>query len=400
MQSLYVFYQQKYVGELKKLGARQLQFQYHPAWLADQNAFALSISLPLRPQPFENAQAFFSNLLPEGEVRSLLCKKLGLSDKNDFGLLAEVGGDIAGAIAIYTVPEAPSVSNQMIELSKDKLASLLAALEKTPFKALDGEIRLSLAGAQNKLPVMRLDKFDTPFALPISPDLATTHIIKLAHPQFDDLVLNELTTMRFAKALGLNVPEVDFLPLAGKTHFLIQRYDRHEGQRLHQEDFCQALAIEADNKYEAEGGPSLKQCAELIRLYSCQPAVDLLQFIRWVLFNVLVGNHDAHGKNIAFVYTPKCRLAPFYDLLSTQCYPSLSQKFSMKMGGENRLQWLQKKHLERFADDIEVKFGLVQKELEKLLALVEKHGVILEAYPALKEVVNHNRHSLIRKLKG
>jgi len=399
MQQLYVFYQQSRVGELVKLNARQMRFQYHQAWLDNPSAFALSISLPLRSEPFEHAETFFANVLPEGDVRAALCKKLGLSEKNDFGLLAEIGGEVAGAISIYSVPQPPVNESRFLPLSASQLADLLQALEKTPFKAIDGDIRLSLAGAQNKLPVMKLDKPSSSFALPISPDLATSHIIKFANAHFKDLVLNEVTTMRLAKALGLNVPEVDFLSVAGKTHFIIQRYDRSNGERLHQEDFCQALAIDAANKYEAEGGPSLKQCADLIRVYSHKPAADLLQFVRWVLFNLLVGNCDAHGKNIAFLYAPKCELAPFYDLISTQCYETLSQKFSMKIGGENRLDWIQKRHLQAFSESIGVKFTLVIKEFNKLKALIEQHQSLLESYLPLKKVVNHNLQKLSRRLE-
>ncbi|SFR60262.1 type II toxin-antitoxin system HipA family toxin [Thiomicrospira sp. ALE5] len=399
MQQLYVFYQQSRVGELVKLNARQMRFQYDQAWLASPEAFALSISLPLRSEPFEQAETFFANVLPEGDVRAALCKKLGLSEKNDFGLLAEIGGEVAGAISIYSTAQLPDYESQLLPLSESSLAELLQALEKTPFKAIDGDIRLSLAGAQNKLPVMKLDKTSSSFALPISPDLATTHIIKLANAHFKDLVLNEVTTMRLAKALGLNVPEVDFLSVAGKTHFIIQRYDRSGGERLHQEDFCQALAIDAANKYEVEGGPSLNQCADLIRGYSHKPAADLLQFVRWVLFNLLVGNCDAHGKNIAFLYAPKCELAPFYDLISTQCYEALSQKFSMKIGGENRLDWIQKRHLQAFSESIGVKFTLVLKEFNKMVALIEQHQSVLEPYLPLKRVVNNNVQKLSRRFE-
>lgn len=101
MQILYVFYQQKRIGELVKLSARKMQFAYSQTWLDDGDAFALSISLPLTTEPFDHAETFFANVLPEGDVRSALCKKLGLSEKNDFGLLAEIGGEVAGAFSIF-----------------------------------------------------------------------------------------------------------------------------------------------------------------------------------------------------------------------------------------------------------------------------------------------------------
>ena len=315
-------------------------------------------------------------------------------------MLAEIGGEVAGAISIFESDELPHYPTQQIELNQSKLEELLQALEKTPFKALDGEIRLSLAGAQNKLPVIKTGNPEIPFALPASPDLATTHIIKLHNSHFSDLVFNEWTCMGLARAVGLNVPNVDILTTGDKTHFIVERYDRKSGERLHQEDFCQALTVDADNKYEAEGGPSLKDCAELIREHSHKPAADILQFIRWVLFNILIGNRDAHGKNIAFLYEPKCELAPFYDLLSTQCYDELSDKFSMKVGGENRLDWLQKRHFERFANDIGVKYSLVLKEFNKLVSSINKNQALLEDYPPLKEVVQSNIKRLKTRLEN
>ncbi|MBF6058069.1 type II toxin-antitoxin system HipA family toxin [Thiomicrorhabdus heinhorstiae] len=399
MQKLYVFYQNQLVGELLKLSAKQLQFSYASEWLSAKNAFALSISLPLSVEPFEHAETFFANMLPEGEVRDALCRKLGLSIKNDFGLLAEVGGEVAGAISIFDRPVLPDYETQRIELDETKLVELLEALKTTPFKALDGEIRLSLAGAQNKLPVIKLDDTKTRFALPVSQDLATTHIIKLRNPHFENLVLNEVMSMRLAKAVGLNVPDVGFLRVADELHFIVERYDRIRGKRLHQEDFCQAMGIDADNKYETEGGPSLKACSELIRQYSHKPAADMMQFVRWVLFNIVIGNRDAHGKNIAFLYQPKCELTPFYDLLSTQCYQELSDKFSMKIGGENRLEWLQKRHFERFADEVGVKFSLIQKEFKKLVNLIEKNEHLLNEFEPLQHVVTSNISRLKSKLE-
>jgi serine/threonine-protein kinase HipA len=391
MQTLYVFYQDLLVGQLVKSAARQMRFIYDQAWLESSNAFALSISLPLISDSFEHAETFFANILPEGEVRGALCKKLGLSQKNDFGLLAEIGGEVAGAIAIYDSPALPKYESQKIDLNLIKLAEILHQVGSTPFKPLKGVMRLSLAGAQNKLPIIKShDKQALSFALPLSPDIATTHIIKLENPHFNELVLNEYTSMNLAKAVGLKVAEVELLPVSEHIHLLVTRYDRKNGKRLHQEDFCQALAIDAENKYEVEGGPSLAQCAKLIRDYSHKPAADILQLVRWVLFNVLIGNRDAHGKNIAFLYSPKCELAPFYDLLSTQCYDGLSDKFSMKLGGENRLDWMQKRHFERFSEAIGVKFGLIEKELKKLIAAIEQSQSVFEGYPKLKLVIEKN----------
>lgn len=399
MNSLYVFYQKILVGQITKTHAKQMSFEYDQAWLNHPQAFALSISLPLTSETFDHSETFFANVLPEGEVRGALCKNLGLSEKNDFGLLAEIGGEVAGAISVYDSPKLPTYESRQVDLNQSELAAILEQVTATPFRPLNGELRLSLSGAQNKLPIIKSDEPQGHgFALPLSPDIATTHIIKLENPHFKDLVLNEFSCMSLAKAVGLNVADVSLLPLADKTHLLVTRYDRENGQRLHQEDFCQALAIDAENKYESEGGPSLEKCAGLIRSYSYKPAADILQLVRWILFNVLIGNCDAHGKNIAFLYRAKCELAPFYDLLSTQCYVGLSDKMSMKIGDENRLDWLQKRHFERFAEAIGVKFLLIEKEFNKLVKAIELCDQSIAIYPPLKKVLTANIARLTKRL--
>lgn len=169
---------------------------------------------------------------------------------------------MAGAIAVYDRPVLPEYESQKVDLNLADLAEVLKQVGSAPFKPLKAEVRLSLAGAQNKLPIIKNANVQVvSFALPLSPDLATTHIIKLVNLHFNDLVFNEFTCMKLAKAVGLNVADVDLLRVGEHTHLLVTRYDRKAGERLHQEDFCQTLAIDAENKYESEGGPSLMQCA-------------------------------------------------------------------------------------------------------------------------------------------
>ena len=148
--------------------------------------------------------------------------------------------------------------------------------------------------------------------------------------------------MALARDIGLEVPRT-FIHQHGATRVLvIRRYDRAataDGtKRLHQEDFCQALRILPDYKYEAEGGPSLAACFELVRNASIRSGKDALSLLNWVIFNYLIGNSDAHGKNISLVLLPEGpMLAPFYDLLSTRIYAhyGLAEGLAMKIGGES-----------------------------------------------------------------
>jgi serine/threonine-protein kinase HipA len=147
--------------------------------------------------------------------------------------------------------------------------------------------------------------------------------------------------------------------------FTIERYDRaglgkDKVKRIHQEDFCQALGVGPDEKYESEGGPSLSKCAGCIERYSTLPAKDKLRLIQWVVYNYLIGNADAHAKNVSFLYKRSgIQLAPFYDLLSTVVYPALSKKMAMKIGNENRFPYIRKRHWKRFATEVGVKPDLV-----------------------------------------
>ena len=146
-------------------------------------------------------------------------------------------------------------------------------------------------------------------------------------------------------------------------------------QRLHQEDFCQALGIPPDQKYEKEGGPGLRQCFQLLRDASIQPVADMQALLRWVIFNYLIGNADAHGKNISLMLTDSGpRLAPFYDLMSTAVYPELAERLAMRLGGEDRPGWIVERRWRQFAEETGIGFKLVRRTLVEM-----KHSMAAEA---------------------
>lgn len=160
--------------------------------------------------------------------------------------------------------------------------------------------------------------------------------------------------MTLAKMVGLDVPEVSLQFVDDQTpYYLVARYDRHMTQeatvtRIHQEDFCQALGLAPDMKYEREGGPSIATCQELITQQTAQPARDQIEFLNRVLFNYLIGNADAHGKNFSLLYRgDRPKLAPAYDLLSTDVYPELSEKMAMKIGGLYHPKYVCVRHFHR-----------------------------------------------------
>lgn len=357
------------VGRLWLDVGRRFVFQYDSIWLASKEAVPLSLGLPLQTAVFEGDQArpFFANLLPESDLRRMIARKLGLSEQNDFALLEAVGGECAGAVSLLPDDALPVGEGSYRALDDEELNALIADLPKRPMLAGEQGIRLSLAGAQNKLPVF----FDGEHvSLPMG-TAPSSHILKPPIAQYPDTVQNEAFCMQLAARVGLPVPELTILHKA-EPIYLITRYDREQDTqgnivRLHQEDFCQALGIAPDMKYEKEGGPTLKACFDLLRAQSIQPVLDLRVLLEWVVFNYLIGNADAHAKNISLMLTAQGpKLAPFYDQMSTAVYPELANKLAMKIGGEDRPDWVIARRWEQFAKDIGIGFKLVRQTVLSL----------------------------------
>lgn len=352
------------VGRLWLDEKKRFCFQYDKEWL-ESSKIPLSLSLPLRPElyPDDESHPFFANLLPEEKIRAVVARNLGISVNNDFGLLERIGGECAGAVSLY--PESGKSkheSSRYRQLSPDELAAIIRELPRRPLLAGEKGIRLSLAGAQKKLPVFYDDEH---FHLGYGA-LPSNYIIKPAIEDLDGTVENEAFCMALAQEVGLDVPRSFIYQHEETRVFVVKRYDRFtkgdEIKRLHQEDFCQALGIPPEFKYESEGGPSLAACFNLLRNSSIRSGKDVLSLLNWVIFNYLTGNSDAHGKNLSLLLLPEGpMLAPFYDLLSTRIYAhyGLAEGLAMKIGGENDPDAIQKKHWELFAEEVGIKPRLV-----------------------------------------
>jgi len=368
LETLNVFFEQTRVGFLSIDSRRLFSFQYSKKWLSSPDAFQISISLPMQEDIFshDKVKSFFSNLLPESAVRQLIAKRLGISDKNDFMLLKRIGGECAGAITILPESEIPESPDQYTyrSLSDEQLVDLIKYIPRRPLLAGQEGIRISLAGAQEKLALF----YKKPtFYIPEN-GAPSNFILKpgMAHFQFS--IENECFCMMLANAVDLNVPPVIIARKESQKVLLIKRYDRILDndviKRLHQEDFCQAMGLSHELKYQADGGPGLKACFDLVRAYSANPIKDFQQLMQWVFFNYLIGNMDGHAKNLSFIYQAKqIRLAPFYDMMCTNIYEDLSQKLAMKIGGENRADWIMERHWKRFAEEIKINNSILQKRL-------------------------------------
>lgn len=346
-------------GTLLRKDNGNLQFRYDQSYV-ETGGPPLSVNLPVRAEayPHRDCLAFFGNLLPEEDVRAQVALATGISAANDYKLLERFGGDVAGAVTLLPADREDGEAEQddLQVLSAAKLDEILSQLPQRPL-AVDekGEVRMSLAGAQSKLPVVEVGDG---FALPHSSRRATTHILKPEPERFPGLVANEFFCMRLAEEVGLNVAQVRRAETTSGLPFLIvTRYDRDLTQepirRLHQEDFCQALGKLYVEKYQHEGGPGVCESMHLIDEESTAPARDRQQFWLALVFNVLIGNCDAHGKNYSLLYDyPAPSLAPFYDLLSTAAYPELTTRLAMSIGGATHIDGVDRKAWENLADQV------------------------------------------------
>ena len=370
---LTVWWDGRLVGELFQDEHGALGYQYAADWLNDPSTRALSASLPKRVEPFSRNECrpFFGGLLPEERQRDGAAKALGVSPVNDFALLDRLGGDVAGALQLLAPDKTPVTSTankRPAPLSEAALIQMLNRLETTPLLAGERGLRLSLAGAQSKVPVVVVDGA---IALP-APDQPTTHILKPSIARFIASTENEAFAMRLAAAVGLEVAQVEPRAVRGRTFLLVERYDRitavdGETRRIHQEDFCQALAIPPETKYASEGGPGFKESFALLRRESARPAVDVLKLLDAAIFNLFVGNADAHGKNFSILYAETgARLAPLYDLLSTVAYAELSPKLAMKIGRRATLGEIRASHWAEFAANAAIGLPLVRRRIAEL----------------------------------
>jgi serine/threonine-protein kinase HipA len=326
------------VGTLEQDDSGLLVFRYDPTWLAKPDAYPLSKALPLQTDPFHDKEArpFFAGVLPEEEPRRKIAAILGISANNDFAMLERIGGECAGAVSLLPedAPPQPSGKIQLRRLTEKELKDVIDELPRRPLMAGKANLRLSLAGAQDKLPIV-VDQDG--IALPIG-NQPSSHIIKPEPKRFPGLTANETFCMKLARAVELNVAEVQTRQVGDTPCILVTRYDRtidSEGKlvRIHQEDFCQALGFPPERKYQQEGGPLVRDCIALLREWSSVPVVDIRQFVDGLIFNFLIGNADAHGKNFSMIYPPgNRRLAPFYDLVCTLAWPELAKGTAMKIG--------------------------------------------------------------------
>ena len=398
--SLNVWIEDKLVGYLWRNATGSIGFKYTSEW-CDSKANAISLTLPLNTDEYiaEDgvAHRFFSNLLPEGDVRSRIVRDLKISN-TDFELLRAIGGECARALTVLPAERIPSKENRYRLLDDAELEQIIErrgqVYAATP---ADQRPRVSLAGAQDKCPVLLKNG---QYFLP-ELEAPSSHILKFEVPDYRHLPAYETFTMLLARQIGLPVVNIELRRTATHTYSQIERYDRVWGEttqltRLHQEDFCQALGYSHEKKYQASGGPSFADCYQLLQKASTDPIIDTQNLLRWQAFNVLAGNSDGHAKNLSLLYLQngEIRLAPYYDLICTRAIERIDTNLTFDVGGQRDPGHITDAHWQELARQCDVAArlvkSLVQDTKDSLLAQLEPSRHLFEAqygeYPALQRI--------------
>ena len=355
-------------------------FAYDPAWLASKNAFQLSPAFPLREEPFVDGssnrpvQWFFDNLLPEEGMRLALAREAKLDRSDAWGLLAYYGRESAGALTLLA-PDENEPPGGLRPLSFDDLESRIREMPQRPLTAAAPK-RMSAAGAQPKLLVAMHGE---PPACELFEPEGSEPSMQLLKPDsraagYPHSAINEFFCMRLARAVELPVPTTYFVRVPTPC-YVVDRFDRdtttRPTRRLHVIDAAQLLNVAKDFKYEGANAQRLREAIESTNTR----ANARLEIFRWAVFNVLVGNGDAHLKNLSFFVTPLgYMLAPFYDIVSTVVYHTRTYQpergdqwpnceLTMPVGDARHFADISRRNMLKLADEL----GLPPRGAERLL---------------------------------
>ena len=410
---LNVWSDRQLVGYLWRNAQGLMGFRYDKGWLTG-GGFRVSCTLPLQHEEFASedglAHRFFANLLPEGGVRERIVRDLKIPN-TDFDLLRAIGGECAGALSVLHVDQEPSTEQEYHRITDRELAGLAARRGRVHAWTEIDRLRLSLAGAQDKWPVLVAEGG---YWLP-KQEAPSSHILKFELSDYRHVPAYETFTTLLAGAIGLPVVDIRLRSIAGTRYASIERYDRQrsdsgEIERLHQEDFCQALGFGHERKYQEDGGPTLADCCRLVRDTSTDPANDLQHLLRWQIFNVLAGNSDGHAKNLSLLTQAdgNVRLAPFYDLVCTRAITRIDFNLAFSVGDERNPGIVSRKHWDSLARQCGVRPRYLQNQVEdvatrllkQLRPSMDSFQTLYGDYAALQRIEQLVVKQCRRALKG
>jgi len=332
------------VGKLLKDKNGGLHFSYAQDWIERAGARPISLSMPLTKEHYSGdvVYNFFDNLLPDNlEIRNKIQARFNVGSGHSFDLLAAIGNDCVGAIQLSSSTPAPVSELNYNILTEQQIEQLLQGYKHTPLgmEIDDEDFRISIAGAQEKTALLKVgDHWTKPIGT-----TPTSHIMKLPmgvlpHVGIDltDSCENEFICLELARAFGFEVANTQVISFGGQKVLAVERFDRKYSSdgswlmRLPQEDFCQAMGISSAQKYQADGGPGISDCMQLLSA-SANPG-DRESFIKTQIFFWLIAAIDGHGKNFSVFLEPdnKYRMTPLYDILSA--YPTMSGYSELKSG--------------------------------------------------------------------
>lgn len=377
MKRLQVWHHATHVGTLSINNEGRWRFAYDSAW----TLFALSPYLPITGAVNDLAHQrtvewFFDNLLPEGALRTALAKREALSEKDSWGLLSQYGKDTAGALSVLPDAISPNDKQEYTEIPQDQLAAMIDSSKAgTPLMGQGKRPRMSLPGAQEKI-ALRMDESGT-FSMPegTSP---STHILKpeSINTNYPFCPANEWFCMSLAGQTGLKAPEVHVLSVGTHRVYVVKRFDRvlrasGEIFRLHQIDLCQALNVPPSKKYEDEGGLTAKDLFKVTT--ACRiPAAARSTSLQWIAFNYIIGNSDAHAKNLSLMMSGyKPEISPAYDLVCVDAYHQ-DRRLTMTIGGQIDAGWIEGCHWDALALENRIDPRAMRTVLARMIADVRK----------------------------
>lgn len=402
MRTLNVFIDDSTVGTLFENNG-VWSFQYDADWLT--NGFVLAPGLPLQQDmlidsgTFRPVQWYFDNLLPEEMARIRLVDSLPKGEWDAWELLKRFGSESAGAITLLEPGESLNTS-ELIPLTDEELERRIKNMPRAALSSTAPK-KMSLAGAQEKLLVSCVDGL---LYEPVGAQIST-HILKpdALSDHYPNSAVNEWYCARIAQKMKVNVPEVEIRYVPSPV-YLIKRFDRkiEDGKvkRLHTLDAAQALSISAGSKYKMAGAKSLKDVIQITR----SKIKSRISIFRWVVLNALIGNGDAHLKNLSLFSSVKgFELAPFYDLVSTATWSGagwLDVDLSFPIGDAVHFGELGFTHFMQLAEEIGLPTKVASNELTTMIKAAEKAADEVLNEFEVKQIPDNQRASQLKMIRS
>lgn len=385
-----------HAAELAQLRNGRLRLRWTPEAIArwGEGSCPLSLSLPttVRRVQGPHLERYFGGLLPESPLREQLERENGVVPTDTFGLLRALGAECVGAVQVLQPGATPS-SGTLRQLTATEVDTVVSDLPTLPI-AEDLPVTASLGGIQAKV-LLAATPAGWDWPLDGAP---STHIVKpepISGAVLPELVRLEDWTMRLARMAGIRAATTEIRDFGGRTAIVVERYDRLDGERTHQEDLAQGLGLSARDKYEQERRPGhLAALAERSAEHAAAPAAFLDSLLEQVTFNVVVGNGDSHAKNYSYLIDAEARLhpAPMYDVAAVQLIGPRYDRSGLAVNGKTRLRYIK-------PVDLAAESGSWGRPIQQSRALISDVAErVRQAANAIEDDPCHVRERLLERI--